>query len=87
MSSAHSLPSEQVHALRGERLLKELNRVLPLGRHYHPIFSSLNAQDGLISIPFAGMKVLVPAIWRKFATQLLLSDTNSISKRLGNVGE
>jgi FkbM family methyltransferase len=46
---------------------------VPLGRHYYPIFSLLNSAHGLVALPFDRFELVYPAVWKKFATDILLA--------------
>jgi FkbM family methyltransferase len=62
-----------VRPVRGEKLLRGLHRLLPLGRKYGALFGLLNSRHDLVAVPFAGYHLVYPAIWRKAAvTQLLV---------------
>ena len=53
--------------------MRGLDRALPLGRYYHPIFSLLNTSRGLLALPFDKFELVYPAFWKKFATDILLA--------------
>jgi FkbM family methyltransferase len=72
---ANSFPRDDVRLVRGERLVGRLNRLLPLGRKYHPLVRLLNGQHGLLAIPFDQYRILQPAAWSKSVTTLLLANT------------
>jgi FkbM family methyltransferase len=62
-----------VRPVRGEKLLRGLHRLLPLGREYGALFGLLNSRHDLVAVPFAGYHLVYPALWRKAAvTQLLV---------------
>src|SRR5450755_996336 len=61
-----------VRPLRGENLLLQLHRALPLGRKYHPLVSLFNKPDGFVEILFGPYKLVYPAAWRKSLTNHLL---------------
>jgi len=72
-SGAETQSWDHVRAIRGERLLRRLHRVLPLGRKYHPLLSVLNGRHGLLAIPFDNWHLVQPASWAKQITTQLLS--------------
>jgi FkbM family methyltransferase len=72
---SNSLPRDEVRLVRGEKLVGGLNRLLPLGRKYHPLVQFLNGKHGLLAIRFDKYRVLQPAAWPKSVTTLLLSNT------------
>ena len=72
-SGAETQSWDHVRAIRGERLLRRLHRVLPLGRKYHPLLSVLNGRHGLLAIPFDNWHLVQPASWAKQITNQLLS--------------
>lgn len=67
------LPSCKVRDVRGGNFLRSLNRVLPLGRKYHPLLQALNGRRGLLATPFDQYRLLQPAAWSKAVTSQLLS--------------
>lgn len=73
MNGFIALPHDQVHKVRGEMLLRGLQRCLPLGRLYHPLLAALNSPHGLLALPIESTHLIMPASWRKPATQLLLN--------------
>ena len=73
MRSQKPVADPQIPPMRGVRLLRALQKVLPLGRRYHPLVSILNPSHGLFSIPFEGCSLVHPASWRKYATAFLLA--------------
>jgi len=66
------LPGE-ARDVRGEKFLRGLNRILPLGRKYHPLLRALNGRRGLLATPFDQFRLLQPAAWSKAVTSQLLS--------------
>jgi FkbM family methyltransferase len=70
VSEPHGLASAR--PVRGGWLLARMNRVAPLGRLYHPLYSLLNRPRGLVIIPMPAGRVLLPAAWPKQATSFLL---------------
>ncbi|KAB2665561.1 MAG: FkbM family methyltransferase [Verrucomicrobia bacterium] len=66
----HSAP--KIRPLGGAGILRALDRVLPLGRHLHPVLSLLNGSEGLTAVPFAGRQLVHPLAWRKSVAALLL---------------
>src|SRR5437773_3823058 len=72
-SGAETQSWDHVRAIRGEKLLRRLHRVLPLGRKYHPLLSVLNGRHGLLTIPFDNWRLVQPASWAKQITNQLLS--------------
>jgi FkbM family methyltransferase len=66
----------EVRNIRGEQLLRVLQRVFPLGRHYHSLLAVLNSDQGLLRIPFDSFGFVIPAAWRKLATNFLLCGPN-----------
>lgn len=77
MSNAHtSLP--QVRPLLGSGFLQGLNRILPLGRKYHPLLSLWNGRTGLVGIPFANRHLVHPLAWAKSGAGLLLAGENYV---------
>ncbi|MGA2802024.1 MAG: FkbM family methyltransferase [Verrucomicrobiota bacterium] len=62
--------------VRGEQLLRTLHGVLPLGRHYQWLLGALNSDQGLLVIPFESFRFVIPATWRKLATNFLLTGPN-----------
>src|ERR1041385_2549061 len=65
-------PLPAVRLVRGERVLRGLHRVAPLGRKYHPLLALLNGRQGLLAIPFEDFHVVQPAAWSKEITNQLL---------------
>src|SRR5258707_10155838 len=76
--SFEPLPVKEIRPLRGEKLLRALNRVLPLGRKYHPLIGMMNSSRGLLSIRFRQYRFLRAAAWTKAVTTQLLLDEKSI---------
>src|SRR5438094_4898457 len=72
-SGAETQSWDHVRAIRGEKLLRRLHRVLPLGRKYHPLLSVLNGRHGLLAIPFDNWHLVQPASWAEQITNQLLS--------------
>lgn len=68
-----SSASVAIPPLGGAGVLQALNRVLPLGRKYHPLLSLFNGSGGLVGIPFAGRRLVHPIAWRKSTAGLLLA--------------
>jgi FkbM family methyltransferase len=66
------LPRNEVRDIRGAKLLRGMNRILPLGRKYHPLVGALNGRHGLLAIGFDKYRVLQPAAWTKIITKELL---------------
>src|SRR5687767_12520537 len=71
-ASARTSQAERPRPIRGRHLLRALNRILPLGRKYHLLLSTLNSSDGLLNVPFAGYRLVMPACWPKLAANVLL---------------
>jgi len=67
------LPSCEARDVRGGKFLRGLNRILPLGRKYHPLIRALNGRRGLLAIPLDKYRVLQPAAWTKSITTQFLS--------------
>jgi len=67
------LPPGGARSVRGEKFLRGLNRILPLGRKYHPLLRALNGRRGLLATPFDRYRLLQPAAWTKSVTTQLLS--------------
>lgn len=67
-----AIPPGPVRAVCGAELLRRLQRLMPLGRRYHPIYSLLNPGRGLVEIPFGRYQLLQPAAWRKQVTDYVL---------------
>jgi FkbM family methyltransferase len=63
---------DTIRPLRGEKFLRQLHHILPLGRKYHPLVSLFNRPDGFIEIPFGIYKLVYPAAWRKSLANHLL---------------
>jgi FkbM family methyltransferase len=79
MRLEHLVPSDhRVRPLRGENFLRQLHRVLPLGRKFHPLISLFNRRDGFVEVPFGIYKLVYPASWRKSLTSHLLVGTDVI---------
>jgi FkbM family methyltransferase len=70
--SVATLPRKEVRNIRGAKLLRGMNRILPLGRKYHPLVGALNGRRGLLAISFDKYRVLQPAAWTKTITNELL---------------
>jgi FkbM family methyltransferase len=70
-ASAH-LP-DAIAATRGADAIRFLNRLIPLGKRYHPLVSLLNTRHGLLTVPFGPYRLVQPAVWRKQLTDYLLS--------------
>jgi FkbM family methyltransferase len=70
---ADTFPRSEVRRIRGEELVRRMNRILPLGRKYHPLIGALNGRRGLLAIPFDKYYVLQPAAWTKAVTTQLIS--------------
>jgi FkbM family methyltransferase len=68
-----TLPFSQARDVRGGGFLRGLNRILPLGRKYHPLLCALNGRHGLLATPFDRYRLLQPAAWSKAVTSQLLS--------------
>jgi len=77
-SGAESQPWDQVRAVRGEKLLRGLHRILPLGRKYHPLLSALNGRRGLLTIPFDQCRLVQPTAWAKQITNQLLNGVDVV---------
>lgn len=71
-AGAEHLLSSELTPLRGVELLRTLHKILPLGRKYHPLLSSLNPRHGLLEVPFGQYRVVQPAAWAKQNATLLL---------------
>jgi FkbM family methyltransferase len=69
---------EQIRGIRGERLLRTLHGVLPLGRKYHPLLSLFNSPQGLLIVPFGQYQIFLPAAWRKLIAIVLLTQKNVV---------
>jgi len=69
----NSLLLDGVREVRGGEFLRGLNRVLPMGRKYHPLVRLLNGRRGLLAVPFDKYRILQPAAWTKPVTTQLLS--------------
>lgn len=54
-------------------MLRLLNRILPLGRKYHPLLSLFNPRSGLVGIPFEGRSLVHPITWAKSTAGLFLA--------------
>ena len=72
-SRSETQPWDQARAIRGEKFLRGLHRILPLGRKYHPLLSAMNGRRGLLAIPFDKSRLVQPAAWAKQITNQLLS--------------
>jgi FkbM family methyltransferase len=68
-----TLPPSEARNVRGGGFLRGLNRILPLGRKYHPLLRALNGRHGLLATPFDQYRLLQPAAWSKAVTSQLLS--------------
>src|SRR5689334_15892106 len=66
------LSRSAVRPLRGVQLMRQLHRVVPLGRKYFPLLGLLNSGRGLCAIPFDRFQLVHPAAWRKQAANFLL---------------
>ena len=66
-------PAGGVRNVRGGEFLRGLNRILPLGRKYHPLLRALNGRHGLLATPFDQFRLLQPAAWSKAVISQLLS--------------
>src|SRR2546429_1475415 len=71
-------PWHQVRAIRGEKLLRGLHRILPLGRKYHPLLSAMNGRSGLLAIPFDQCRLVQPTAWAKQITNQLLNGVDVV---------
>src|SRR2546429_1392167 len=71
-------PWHQVRAIRGEKLLRGLHRILPLGRKYHPLLSAMNGRSGLLAIPFDQCLLVQPTAWAKQITNQLLNGVDVV---------
>jgi len=71
-SPSETFPQHEIRPIRGEKFLRGLNRLLPLGRKYHPLLRLLNGGCGLLAVPFGPYRVLKPAAWTKSVTAQLL---------------
>jgi FkbM family methyltransferase len=69
----NSLLLDKVRDVRGGEFLRSLNRVLPVGRKYHPLVRVLNGRRGLLAVPLDKYRILQPAAWTKSITTQLLS--------------
>lgn len=69
---SEALPRNEVRPVRGEKILRGLNRVLPLGRKYALLVRALSGRHGLRAIPFDKYQLLLPAAWTKSITSQLL---------------
>jgi FkbM family methyltransferase len=67
------LPPGDARGVRGGKFLRGLNRILPLGRKYHPLLRALNGRHGLLATPFDKFGLLQPAAWSKAVTSQLFS--------------
>ena len=77
-SGAETLRFGEVQMIRGEKLLRRLHQILPLGRKYHPLLSVLNGRHGLLAIPFDNCHLVQPTIWAKQITNQLLSGVDVV---------
>ena len=66
-------PPGDARNVRGGEFLRGLNRILPLGRKYHPLLRALNGRRGLLATPFGQFRLLQPAAWSKAVASQLLS--------------
>jgi FkbM family methyltransferase len=74
MTGTDNFPPEGgARDVRGGNFLHGLNRILPLGRKYHPLLRALNGRRGLLATPFDQFRLLQPAAWSKAVTSQLLS--------------
>ena len=55
-----------------------LNRLIPLGRQYHPLLAALNPRTGLLAVPFGPHLLLQPAAWRKQVASIFLTGADII---------
>jgi len=67
------LPPCEVRDVRGGQFLRGLNRILPLGRKYHPVIRALNGRRGLLAVPLDKYRILQPAAWTKSITTQFLT--------------
>ncbi|MGB7769079.1 MAG: FkbM family methyltransferase [Verrucomicrobiia bacterium] len=75
-----TLPASEARDVRGGGFLRGLNRILPLGRKYHPLLRALNGRRGLLATPFDRYRLLQPAAWSKAVTSQLLSGVEIASE-------
>jgi hypothetical protein len=66
-------PAGGARDVRGGNILRGLNRILPLGRKYHPLIRALNGRHGLLATSFDQYRLLQPAAWSKAVTSQLFS--------------
>jgi len=66
-------PFCEARDVRGGKFLRGLNRILPLGRKYHPLIRALNGRHGLLAVPLDKYRILQPASWTKSITTQFLS--------------
>lgn len=69
---SEAFPKAQLHQVHGQKILRFLHRCIPLGRHYHPVFSLFNSSHGFVTVPFDRFRLVHPASWRKEVTKMLL---------------
>ena len=72
-NSLNPLQRDEVRSERGEQLLRGLNRVLPLGRIFHPLVRAPNGQHGFPAVPLDKYRVIKPAARTKSITTQLLT--------------
>jgi len=77
-SGAETHPWDHVRTIRGEKLLRGLHRILPLGRKYHPLLSAMNGRHGLLEIPFDQCRLVQPTAWAKQITHQLLNGVDVV---------
>src|SRR6267143_3753347 len=77
-SGAQNQPWDHVRTIRGEKLLRGLHRILPLGRKYHPLLSAINGRHGLLEIPFDQCRLVQPTAWAKQITHQLLNGVDVV---------
>ncbi len=73
-------PPANVRPVRGAGLLRGLNRLLPLGRKYHPLLRLLNGRHGLLLMSFGQYQVIEPATWSKAVATQLVTGTDMVAE-------
>ncbi|MHC4934135.1 MAG: FkbM family methyltransferase [Planctomycetota bacterium] len=63
----------QIEPIRGATLLRVVNRVLPLGRHWHWILRLCNRPGRLVEFRYVGYRFVLPSAWTKRITTYLLA--------------
>jgi FkbM family methyltransferase len=72
-----ALDLSRVRLIRGVWLWRALQRLVPLGRKYHPLLYLVNSSRGFFAIPYGRFHLVHPAAWRKYTAKFLLNGVHT----------